>query len=366
MTRRIVVLTSFTAGGGAQQAAQRVADGLRERGHDVELWFLYRRGPAPEARVRSRFIVDGPLSGLGYLTLAPRLFAALRRHRPDAVLSFLPLAHVVGQSVAALLGIERRVVSHRSVCNTYHPLLRIADRLLGSIGVYSKVIAVSGAVAASVARYPADYVRRVSVVHNGVDWRASALSRSQARAAFGLPAGAPLLLAVGRLAAQKNYPLLVEAAAGVPDLVLVIAGSGHQAPALAEQARGLGMDGRLLLLGHLPPERLPDLYRACDVFALASLYEGQSNALLEAMAEGMLILASDIPEQRETLIDEAGCMAGVLLPLNDPAAWREAIRQALASGGERDRLGQLARERAGAFTMARMIGGFEEAVCGDS
>ena len=361
--KRVLVLVSFWSMGGAPHAALRLAAGLRDRGHEAEVWFLYRRTAVPLPDPTARVLVDRDISGsVGYLSLPWYLLRRLRAFRPDGVITFLPLAHIMGQFAALLNGIRARVASHRVVCTEYGAFLRVLDRVYGSIGIYSRIVAVSDAVAKSVSGYPHAYRRRVSVVHNGVDWPSSSSTRAGARAAFALPAGKKLLLAVGRLADQKNYPLLIEAIAGLEDVCLVVAGDGPLREMLMQQARRLGMESRLLLLGQIPRDRIADLYRACDAFVLASLYEGQSNALLEAMAEGMLIFASDIPEQRETLVDGMGTAAGVLLPLGDPLAWRDAIRETFVRPGEIDRLGCLARERSRHFTTDRMIQGFQDAL----
>lgn len=342
-----------------------MAVGLRDRGHEAELWYLYRQDLRAVCDAGARVLLDGPAPGpVRYLSLPWRVLKALRHYRPHAVVSFMPLAHVVGQLAAAVADVGVRVPSHRSVCNTYHPLLRIADRLWGSVGVYTRILVVSRAVADSTRGYPRAYRDRIKEVPNGVAWTVSPLAADVARRRFALPETAPLLLAVGRLQEQKNYPLLIDAVAGVPDLHLVVVGGGPLKEELLSRAAERGIADRLHLLGLVSREDIADLHRACDGFALASLYEGQSNALLEAMASGMLIFASDIPEQREVLAGSDGPAAGVLLPVDDAAAWSAAMAGLLLAGhDERRALQEAARIRAAEFTMARMIDGFEAAIC---
>jgi glycosyltransferase involved in cell wall biosynthesis len=292
------------------------------------------------------------------------LLKELRRFGPDTVISFSPLAHVLGQTAAMMSGVARRAAAHRVVCTEYTPVLRALDRLLGSVGAYTRIIAVSKAVEQSVAHYPLSYRRKVRVIHNGVSRKLSPVGRREARAAFGLPADAGLVMAVGRLADQKNYPLLIDAIARLENVHLVVAGMGQKRQALERQAAALGVADRLHLLGHLSPEALSDLFRACDVFALASLFEGQSNALLEAMAEGMPIIASDIPEQVETLRGTDGRDAAILLPVGDPGAWAQAIGRMLEDADLRSSLSAAALERSRHFSVDRMIDAFEEVACG--
>lgn len=360
---RIAIIVSFWSLGGAPEVAARVGAALQERGHEVEVWYLYRRTAHPLPKGPCAVLADRDISGsAGYAALPWLLLRGLRRFRPDTVISFSPLAHVLGQAAAAALGTRRRIAAHRVLCSEYSPVLRLLDRLLGSLGGYTRIAAVSKAVEASVASYPASYRRRVEVIHNGVSRVPSAIGRSDARAAFGLPRDAGIVLAVGRLADQKNYPVLLDAVARLGTTHLVVAGDGPLRAALEEQATALGMSGRLHLLGHVAQEALSDLFRACDVFALASTFEGQSNALLEAMAEGMPIIASDIPEQVETLRWSDGREAGILLPVDDPAAWAGAIERLLADAELRGTLSGVARERARCFTVERMMDGFERIV----
>ncbi len=364
--RRIAFVVSFWSLGGAPEVAARVANALRARGHAVEVWYLYRRTDQPLPQGPCRLLVDRDVSrSLGYAALPWLLFAALRRFRPDTVISFSPLAHVLGQTAAMMSGVPRRAAAHRVVCTEYTRVLRVLDRLLGSIGAYTRIIAVSEAVEQSVAHYPSSYRRKVRVIHNGVSRKLSSVDRREARAAFALPAEAGLVMAVGRLADQKNYPLLIDAIARLEHVHLVVAGTGQKRQALERQAAALGMAGRLHLLGHLSPDWLSHLFRACDVFALASLFEGQSNALLEAMAEGMPIIASDIPEQVETLRSTDGRDAAILLPVGDPGAWTQAIGRMLEDADLRASLSAAALERSRHFSVERMIDAFEEVACDD-
>ncbi|MGE0665633.1 MAG: glycosyltransferase family 4 protein [Sphingomonadales bacterium] len=356
-------LISSWSSGGAPLAAMRIAEGLCGRGHIAEVWYLYRRTDLPLVQGHAHILVDRDVRGsLGMAMVPWRLLKRLDEFKPDAVITFTPLAHVLGQAVAWLKGIRIRVAAHRIVCWQYSPVLRTLDMMLGSLGGYSRVATVSEAVRQSLASYPARYRRRVEVVHNGVERSPSKIGRREARAAFGLPEEGAVVLAVGRLADQKNYPLLIAAVSQLEDVHLVVAGTGEKQGELERQAAGLGMSERLHLLGQLSPAALSDLFRACDIFALASLFEGQSNALLEAMAEGMPIVASDIPEQVETLRDDEGRDAAILLPVNDPGLWANAIAKLLSDPALCASLSKSALERAKYFSPGRMLDSFEAMV----
>jgi glycosyltransferase involved in cell wall biosynthesis len=241
--------------------------------------------------------------------------------------------------------------------------MQVLDRLMGVQGVYTSVVCVSQAVRESFAGHPAAYRARLSVVNNGIEWDPSALDKGAARASFGIPADMPLLVASGRFVPQKNYDLMVRAASTAAGTRLAIAGDGPLRAATQAVARDMGAEDRIHFLGNLPHRRVIDLLRAADGFVQTSLFEGQSNSTLEAMHEGLPIICSDIPMQRETLCDEEGDPAALLVPLDDFDGWRSAF---LRLRDESDLAAQLGT-RANAlvtrrFGLARMIDGFEEAV----
>jgi glycosyltransferase involved in cell wall biosynthesis len=116
---------------------------------------------------------------------------------------------------------------------------------------------------------------------------ASDEERGAARAALGLPAGDPIAVFVGRLERVKGPDLLIDAWAKLahPAAVLVVAGDGHERAAL--EARGVPRVRFLGAVGDPVP-----LYRAADVAVVPSRSEGLSNALLEAMASGLSVVAT--------------------------------------------------------------------------
>jgi glycosyltransferase involved in cell wall biosynthesis len=365
--RRILLINSFMSAGGAQQATLRLGRQLRLRGHEAEVCFLYNRGGFydPEVvGVATRTLIDRPrISALDALRLPLRLHRLIRAERPDAVIGFLPLAAVLGASAALAAGVKVRMASQRVPGSTFGGLMRRLDRLCGSLGVYSRVVCVSNAVRDSFSGYPRRYRERLTVVHNGIEWTPLEQSKAAAREAIGLPSDAVVLLAVGRLEPQKNLPFLVEQIAAVPGVVLLIAGEGAQRAQLERRIRELGLQDRVTLMGNLGRNEVRRLLAAADVFVQPSLFEGQSNALLEAMHAGLPPLVSDVPMQRETLTDDAGGTAGFIIPLDDPAAWREALLRMRDDIGLRQEHGRRAAALVEArFGLQRMVDAFEAAI----
>ena len=257
-----------------------------------------------------------------------------------------------------------RVASQRAPGWTFGRVIRALDRRLGSTRVYGRIVCVSQAVQASFNRYPAAYRAKLCVVHNGVEWKPAPETRHEARRALGLARDAFIHVAIGRLTPQKNYSLLIEAFTGVPEGLLVIAGDGPLRASLEAQVAASGLAGRVIFLGAIDRAAVRRLLRAADVFVQPSLFEGQSNAVLEAMHAALPIVASDIAEQRETLVDpESGEAAGLLVPPDDALAWTRALSDLHANPQWRASLAAAASERVERrFGLNRMIDGFEAAL----
>lgn len=357
---KVLLVGSFANTSGAPMALLRVADGLRSRGYNTSVCFMYAKSDENELAGTYDILVPEKNPGLpDYWQMVKSLTAVCRRERPDAVISFLPLANVVGQLAAAASGTTKRIASHRVPVGTYSRFMQAGDWLMAATGGYSDVVAVSDAVRRSCIKYPANLRQRIRVVHNGLAWQPSRLTRQAARDQFDLPADAKLMLAVGRLHEQKNYPYLLSVLRGVDDVMLAIAGDGDLRPQLETMVDDYGLTHRVRFLGNVARSGIPDLLRAADVFVQPSLFEGQSNSLIEALHEGLPVLVSDIPEQREALTDENGdAAAGYLLPLDDPQAWREPILSLFEEKKHR-KARTASLERAEYFTIDRMIDGFE-------
>jgi glycosyltransferase involved in cell wall biosynthesis len=164
----------------------------------------------------------------------------------------------------------------------------------------------------------------------------------RASAAPVAPAGRPVVLAVGRLARQKGFGVLLEAAAGWRDLdpapLVVIAGDGPLAGELRARAAGLGLDA--LFLGRR--DDVPALLAAAAVFVLPSRWEGQPLVLQEALRAGVPVVA--------TQVGGVPCLTGqdaaLLVPCGDARALAAAVRSVLAGAPLAARLKAAAAVRA--------------------
>jgi glycosyltransferase involved in cell wall biosynthesis len=167
--------------------------------------------------------------------------------------------------------------------------------------------------------------------------------------------GAPTIGAVGRLAPQKGFDLLLRALVDVPAARAVIVGRGDEHPRLEALARDLGVAERTSLLGWVDDPRA--LLSSFDVFALPSRFEGFPLSVLEAQLAELPVVAANVGSVGEAVLPGA---TGLLVEPEDPRALAAALNTLLADAAERHRLGragrQLVLER---FTAAHMTRAFE-------
>jgi len=178
---------------------------------------------------------------------------------------------------------------------------------------------------------------RLHVFRNGVDLqRFRPLDRAASRAELGLDGG-PLLLSVGHLIERKGHHVAIEALPTVlrahPQARLMIVGAGPEQASLQALAVRLCIDARVTLVGAVPNERLAAWYSAADLLLLASSREGWANVLLEAMACGTPVVASDIWGTPEVV---ASPVAGRLAAVRTGEAFAAAIMAQLREPPARD------------------------------
>ena len=191
---------------------------------------------------------------------------------------------------------------------------------------------------------PAEKLRAVPI---GVDeaYLAEAPVPNEFRRRFA-PEGAPIVLNVARLAPYKNQLGLVSAMRHVLDVLpearLLLVGQtedGSYAAKVRRAAQDLGLGDRCLLPGVVSAEELRCLYAVCDLFVLPSLWESQGLSVLEAMAAGKPVVASNIGPVRENVPQDAG----ILVPPGDHLAMASAIVDLLREPGRAEAMGRRGR-----------------------
>ena len=330
--RVLFAISRLDRRGGASVSVAEHAIGLREAGVDTEVAVFERAADGLEPLLEHAGVPVHVLGAAHLRTGVPRLRRLLRERRPDILHTTLWAADQAGRLAA--WGTPTLVVS--SIVNpSREPIVLLGDSRpawrrramwwfdgwtarhltagLHAITVATKASAVRGL------RVPPE---RVTVVLRSRDparlGLASDERRRSVRRALDLVADADIVLNVARQEPQKGQAHLVDAFARLveahPNARLLIAGAeGSSTPVLEARVRAHGLGGRVRLLGHR--DDVGDLLAAADVFAFPSVFEGLGAALIEAMALGVPIVASDLPAVREVT---AGGDVALLVPAGDP------------------------------------------------
>ncbi|MFZ3482958.1 glycosyltransferase [Sphingomonas sp. 3-13AW] len=353
-------ITHSTAGGILELWAD-IAEGLRERGHRTAGLVLYPP-PDPDAKAADEeewhpVVSRRPRSPIAALRMVAALVGYLRRHRPAVVVSSMPAANVLLPIAVTVARVPTRVfVSHHSPISTHNRLLDRIDGWTGCLPCVAGIVSVSHAVTATLSGKPDAYRAKTRTIHNALSERIERLLDTLPRRHG---ADGPLrLVAIGRLAYQKNYPVLIRAMAHVPDAVLEIIGGGEEHAALSALIAELGLGDRVTLCGLLPRNVALAKAASADVFVQVSRYEGHSLALIEAARLGLPLIVSDVAVQVEGVTAEDGTQCGIIVPLDDPRALAAAIME-MRQPATRAHWAALATHLGGEASNARMLDAYE-------
>jgi len=345
---------------GAEKQLLLLAAGLVQAGDlDVHVCALSRGGPLePEFQAAGAPAVVIGKRG----KLDPRAYWQLKRHivrlRPNLVQTWLFAANAYGRAAALQAGVKHLVAGERSVdpWKSWHQLA--IDRLLAR------------RTAAIVVNSPGVrdfYVRhglppsKFRIIPNGVPAsKPSGSSRAGVLAEFNLPAGTRLIGVVCRLWPQKRVKDLIWAADLLqvvrPDVHVLVIGEGPQRTRLERFAEQCTVAERVHFLGlrHDVPRLMPHF----DLLWLASGYEGLPNVVMEALAAGVPVVASDIPGNRDLVVQGQN---GFLVPAGDRAGFGRFANKILNDPALAAAMGAAGRERmTREFSVERMVSNYAE------
>jgi glycosyltransferase involved in cell wall biosynthesis len=285
------------------------------------------------------------IAPLADLVALRKLYGLMRRERPHIVHTHLAKAGFLGRIAARLAGVP--VVVHTFHGHVFHgyfspPKTRLflAMERLGA-RLSSRIITSSPRLRDEIAGYGVASRAHIAVIPYGFELDAFAAppqERGAFRRAQGIPAGAKLVGAVGRLVPIKNLPLLLEAAALArqqePDLHVVFIGIGELRAELEARVRKLGMTGAVTFAGWQAD--LPRVYADLDAVVISSDNEGTPVTLIEAMAAGRPVIATRVGGVPDLIADGE---TGRLTPPGDKQALAAAL---LAVFTEPERTAQMA------------------------
>jgi glycosyltransferase involved in cell wall biosynthesis len=338
---RVVLALESSGPGGAENMVLHLAKALRRRGDDP-IVASFRPGWMTERAEALGFPswVLPQRSGID-LRWVLRFARRLRREQVDVLHSHEFAMNAFGGAAALLARTASVATIHGRHWATGRPRRALAYRGLRRLGM--PVVAVSEDLAEFLVAGLKLPRSRLEMIHNGIPLPAEvpeterAARRAQARAALGIPAGAPLVVAIGNLYPVKDHATLLRAVAQLPAASVAIAGRGNEEEPLRHLAQELGLAEQVHLLGLR--DDVDTILTAADIFVQPSLSEGLPLAVLEAMGFGLPIVATRV----------------------DPEALAAALTRVIESADCGTSMGTAGRERAAAeFSVERMTDAYRQ------
>lgn len=216
------------------------------------------------------------------------------------------------------------------------------------------LVAVSDTIASDIIKYDKINPGKIRVIYNGIVINSfnSNILKIEARKTLSLPFDSLIIGSVGRLVKEKGHSFLIKGASELKDMYLAIAGDGpmmHKLKKLASKHKV-----NCIFLGQIDPSKIPLFLSSLDIFCFPSLWEGLPVALIEAMATGLPIVASDIPSHKEVMGN-----AGLYTPPGNEKKLTETLKMLASAPSLRDELGRRAKERAKIFSIENTIKAYE-------
>jgi glycosyltransferase involved in cell wall biosynthesis len=356
---KVVFVINGLGTGGSERSTAEMLPFLVEAGITPIVVCLYSRQEGIEKGVRSNEFDVRILSGGNLFQRVRELRRLITIERPDVVHTTIFEANITGRFASAFGG---RPPVITSLVSTPYSKVRLRDPNIKAMRL-SAVRMIDGwsarhfsthfhAVSSAVERAAVEGLKiapdRISVIHRGRAaerlGRPSFRRRIRARGMLGIPNNCLLLINVARHEFAKGQHHLLEAMVPIlirhPESVLLVAGrKGHASQELERLRTTLGLSDRVRFLGHR--EDVPDLLAAADVFVFPSLWEGLPGAVIEAMALGLPIIASDLDATREVV--EEGRNALLVRP-SSPHALAEALLELMDDQQRRQSFGARSRQ----------------------
>jgi glycosyltransferase involved in cell wall biosynthesis len=355
MGRRLTLVVPSLALGGAERVVARMANHWAATGDSVTVITLSTADTdtytldVPVTRIAldlMRYSTGPVRAAINNFIRIRRLRAAILESQPEIVISFTDRMNVVTMSACRSLPIDT-VISER-IDPSQQPLGRRWSWLRRWVYPLARALVVQTD-AVRTQMQPIMRGRPIYVIPNAVDAPVSSDQPPREQRS----SGSLQLAAMGRLAHQKGFDLLIDAFAraseGQPNWSLAILGEGPERTRLAEQVRDRRLEGRVRLCGWVPDPT--SVLRNCDAFVLSSRFEGFPNALLEAMALGLPSISFDCPSGPSEIVRHD--VDGLLVPAEDIAALSATIKRLLSDDRLRNRLGTEAVHVAERFSSER-------------
>lgn len=347
-------------------ATYNIAKHLAKRGHEIHVITSLDEGLSKESMEQSFYVhrVGYPkVRILGFIVLHIKLLLLLKRINPDMIHFQNTIQGIQGIIINLLTFIINKVFNkpYSVWCCGYYNLFSPPAKITSKFALKNAhaVIALTEDMKREIQKV---CNREVFVIPNGIDLKSfDGLSREHVRRKLKIPNKQKIIVFVGTLRPVKGLKYLIQAMdiiAKHDTLVkLMLVGDGEERQSLQELVKELDLENRVIFMGKVSNEEVPEYMVAADVFVLPSLQEGFGIVNLEAMACGLPIVTTNVKGLPEIVKHGEN---GLLVEPKNPAQIAEKVLQLLENSELRERISRNNRERVKNYTWERVINSLEE------
>ena len=344
---KLTFVTSTLHAGGSERVMSLLANTFAQKGYEVEIVCINKHlvfYPIDE-KVKVWFAEDEVKSP----SILKKVFW-LRNHikndRPNVVIAFMLEVYCV--TLASLIGVSVPVISSERIDPHFFGRAKGLLRWLllrRTTHLVVQTVRIKDF-------YSAKLQSRTTIIPNPVTDKVFSLTPTLKQ---------KRIIAVGRLAYQKNYPMMFRAFAKVhhdfPDWQLVVYGNGPQKDEIRGVIERLGMEGHIILAGK--SDHVVEEMNKSSLFVMSSDYEGMSNALLEAVCVGLPVISTDVSGARDLITEGVN---GYIVPVGNERALTLALSSMLSSPEKMDEMGRRSKALAPRFREEQIVGQWEELI----
>lgn len=344
---KLTFVTSTLHAGGSERVMSLLANTFAQKGYEVEIVCINKHlvfYPIDE-KVKVWFAED-EVKSPSILKKVLWLRNHIKNDRPDVVIAFMLEVYCV--TLASLIGVSVPVISSERIDPHFFGRAKGLLRWLllrRTTHLVVQTVRIKDF-------YSAKLQSRTTIIPNPVTDKVFSLTPTLKQ---------KRIIAVGRLAYQKNYPMMFRAFAKVhhdfPDWQLVVYGNGPQKDEIRGVIERLGMEGHIILAGK--SDHVVEEMNKSSLFVMSSDYEGMSNALLEAVCVGLPVISTDVSGARDLITEGVN---GYIVPVGNERALTLALSSMLSSPEKMDEMGRQSKALAPRFREEQIVGQWEELI----
>lgn len=344
---KLTFVTSTLHAGGAERVISLLANSFCQKGYEVEIVCINKHlvfYPIDE-KVKVWFAED-EVKSPSILKKVLWLRNHIKNDRPDVVIAFMLEVYCV--TLASLIGVSVPVISSERIDPHFFGRAKGLLRWLllrRTTHLVVQTVRIKDF-------YSAKLQSRTTIIPNPVTDKVFSLTPTLKQ---------KRIIAVGRLAYQKNYPMMFRAFAKVhhdfPDWQLVVYGNGPQKEEIRGVIERLGMEGHIILAGK--SDHVVEEMNKSSLFVMSSDYEGMSNALLEAVCVGLPVISTDVSGAKDLITEGVN---GYIVPVGNERALTLALSSMLSSPEKMDEMGRQSKALAPRFREEQIVGQWEELI----